>query len=128
MTNPYPIGSYYSRNDDINPATLFGGTWQLISTKMPIGENVFGNGKGFALTGGTKYACLVNFNPDHTGIISGSNNSIGKNVGSSDGGSWQGNDIGKILGVPTKTQLGDHPENSGLIMESIVEYKWLRIA
>ena len=32
----YPVGSYYWRNDNTNPATLFGGTWKQVKDKFVL--------------------------------------------------------------------------------------------
>nr|CDL66947.1 unnamed protein product [uncultured bacterium] len=81
--------------------------------------NVVGNGKGLALSDGSKMSIICNG-------LSGSNGQgtelfasgiLGSQVGSS-GGFGSGSSLrgdGIILGVPTAAQLGNNLENSGLI-------------
>ena len=53
----HPVGSYYWSNDSTNPATLFGGTWEV----LPAGYTLIAQGSGtddfgsYTYTAGQKY-------------------------------------------------------------------------
>lgn len=125
----YPVGSIYQTTDaNFDPANIWGGTWELLSNKMPIGENVFGNGLALGLTNGINYAGLGGVISEDRPIRT-ARSLFGKNQDTS----FSSNNTNVTqsiygLGVPTKTQLGDNPQNSGLIIDSIECYTWRRTA
>lgn len=124
----YPVGSVYFSVSNTNPATTFGfGTWELIGSKLAISENVFGNGKGFALTEGSNVYPL-GFNYSRTQYAVGP---AWASVGSANGTTTDTGNIfnnQKVVGSPTKAQLGANPQNSGLIVDTETIYSWKRTA
>lgn len=62
----YPIGSIYMNVNDVNPQTLFGGTWEKISGRFLFGSDPAG-GYPLGLTGGeTKHTLSIDEMPNHT--------------------------------------------------------------
>lgn len=120
----WPIGSVYMSVYNTNPSTYFGGTWTLISSVALASEHVFGNGKGLEITDGTNINSLdFDSNVGYTNATD-----VGKNVGSaiSSGGTFLSSN--KILGVPTLIQLGNNPEYSGLVADTITVYTFKRVS
>lgn len=64
----YPVGSIYMSVNQVNPATLFGGTWEQIKDKFLLSA---GDTYANASTGGSADAVVVNH--DHTVSVSGGN-------------------------------------------------------
>lgn len=120
----YPVGSVYFSVDNTNPSTLFGGTWELIGTKLAISENVFGNGTTLALTEGTN---LIGSN-SHSSIGFNLASGFGRPVGINTAGIQQPFIGDTTIGVPTKAQLGDNPQYSGLIVDTETIYSWKRVS
>ncbi len=120
----YPIGSVYFSVDNTNPSTLFGGTWELIGSKLAIGENVFGNGKALGITDGTYTGGFKEHSGGdaNTSALSGG---YGVNVGASIGGTKL---TKGAIGVVTKATAGGTPSNSGLIIDTETIYSWKRTA
>lgn len=58
----YPIGSIYMSMDDTSPASLFGGTWQMIKDKFLLSA---GDSYEVGSTGGSADAILVQHNHDN---------------------------------------------------------------
>lgn len=121
----HPIGTIYETTDaNFNPANQWGGTWTLIGTKKPIGNNVFGNGKTLGLYDNANFGGTGVYS---SGDIRAYQSLFGGNVGGAIGGS----NLSKGAGVPTKSQLdnGVYPyENTGLIVDSIDCYTWRRVS
>lgn len=97
-------------------------SWSLLSSVALTSENVFGNGKGLGLANGVSLGALNGSNDGNDYIRAGV---IGSDVGST---SLTLNYGAKVLGVPTKTQLGANPEYSGIIVDTIAVYMWERTA
>lgn len=96
-------------------------TWQLISSVALASENIVGNGKALGLTDGSVQRAFAS--DGGSGFVG---NNIGASVGTSaSGGTGAGS---KYYGIPTKAQLGAHPEYSGLIADTITVYMWERTA
>ncbi len=94
-------------------------SWSLLSSVLLKTEHVFGNGKTLGMTNGSIVGGHQN-----AGIL-GNAESLGVAVGTSitsAGASYL------ALGSPTKVQLGDHLENSGLIADTTTVYTWERTA
>lgn len=121
----YPIGSVYLSVNDTNPSTILGGgTWELIGSKLAVRENVVGNGLSLALTNGSTTSGTL---AGADGVALAVHNSI---WGTPLGGESYGSasiDTNKAIGVPTKAQLGDTPQYSGLIVDTETIYSWKRI-
>lgn len=104
-------------------------SWQLLASELPIGKNVFGNGKSLAFTDGINLAGS-GFNQVNVGQpLVNSWNAFGKDLGSSF--SAGGLDLNKATGLPTKEQLENRANPfsyTGLEMQSITANIWLRIA
>ncbi len=81
---------------------------------IPVAEagnySVVGNGKGLALTDGTRTGALSPFVPTSTQFAQ--YKPLGSSVGTATDG---GASFGKVVGVPTMAQLGDDLSNSGLV-------------
>lgn len=119
----YPIGSVYMNVSNTNPGTLFGGTWELISNVALASEHVFGNGIAFGLTnnGSNKFSLQA----AQGGLQTSASSNFGKAVGTGTSGVQN---LGvQVIGVPTKTQLGDgNLDKSGLISDTVTVYTWRR--
>lgn len=108
-------------------------SWTLLASELPIGKNVFGNGKSLGISDNTYIGgTLGNFpsNNDKGLYIAYTKNAMGKDVGASASFGLEGT-ITKIMGVITKSQLdnGAYPYSyTGLEMQSITINLWLRIA
>lgn len=124
----YPIGSLYTTTSNMSPSDIMGfGTWNKVADKMPIGENVFGNGKSIGLTDGTSLVGLGTHKSSSTTYpLTTTLGSFGADYSTNDAGTVRTTNA--IYGVPTKEQLGDNPENSGLIIDSITVNVWQRKA
>lgn len=96
-------------------------TWQLISSIALASEHIFGNGYNLALTNGTN---LVGLNT--TGGLNKQGISFGVLSPTLTGGSGSDITSSQGIGVPKKTQLGNNPEYSGLIADTITVYMWER--
>ena len=122
----YPVGSVYLNVNNVNPSSFMTGTtWELISSVGLASENVFGNGKGLAITNGDVGGeRVLGSNSGGTTFV------VGSPMGSNLKGSITnvGVSANSALGVPTKTYLGEHPEYSGLIADTITLYTWKRTA
>ena len=121
----YPIGSVYFSVNNTNPSTILGGgTWVQIGSKLAVRENVFGNGKSLALTSDGSSVGALGYGANT--IMYGSK-TYGGNIGSTP--SWGFSSGGdRNTGVPTKAQLGDTPQYSGLIVDTETIYSWKRTA
>ena len=84
----YPVGAIYISINAVNPAELFGGTWE----RFARGQTLVGytssdtdfNAAG--KTGGSKTVVLTDSNlPNQTGNITWHNNDVGTNVAAADG-------------------------------------------
>lgn len=64
----YPVGSIYMSVNSVNPATLFGGTWEQLKDRFLLGAgNTYGNGK----TGGeAMHTLTINEMPSHNHYFS----------------------------------------------------------
>lgn len=60
----YPVGSIYMSVNDVNPETLFGGSWQKIEGRFMLAS---GSGYNLGGTGGSANASI----PSHTHSVSG---------------------------------------------------------
>lgn len=122
----YPIGSVYFSVNDTNPSTILGGgTWELIGSKLAVRENVVGNGYALAFTEGTKFGGTIRAT---TSEIQPSGNYYGSLVGSNYSTFGEALNQNKVIGIPTKVQLGDTPQYSGLIVDTETIYSWKRVA
>lgn len=95
-----------------------GTSWSLISSVMLASENIVGNGYTLGLTEGTTLGGMRargdNAAPSLYGKPVGSTNITGTMSGS--------------VGVPTKSQLGNTPQYSGIIADTVQVYSWERTA
>ena len=93
-------------------------TWQLISSVSLASENIVGNGYTLGLTEGTALGGMRargdNAAPSLYGEPVGSTNITGTMNGS--------------VGIPTKSQLGNTPQYSGIIADTVQVYSWERTA
>lgn len=122
----YPIGSVYFSVNDTNPSTILGGgTWELIGSKLAVRENVVGNGYALAFTEGTNFGGTIRAT---TSEIQPSGNYYGSLVGSNYSTFGEALNQNKVIGIPTKVQLGDTPQYSGLIVDTETIYSWKRVA
>ena len=125
-----PFGTVFiTCNKNINPNNNFGGSWTLISDRLPIGENIFGNGKvigfGFGLDNssvGTLGQYGSAYMAQHIAV-----SDLGKQAGSTTGLTSQE----KTIGIVTKSQLNNNNLSlsySGIICDSIEAYIWIKIS
>ncbi len=121
----FPIGSVLQNTTNVNPSTYIAGTtWRLISSVALASEHVFGNGKATGLSDGEGLYGLLN-NPSDGKIAN--TNYYGSDRGVAvAGGTWITS--AKTVGIVTKEQAGNTPENSGLIADTITLYTWERTA
>ena len=116
----YPVGAIYQNTTNTNPSTIITGTtWVLRSSVALASEHVFGNGYSKAWYDGTNLGGSAE-HPDH--YVMTSTAAYGQPAGGDLGGSGSYLTARKFLGSPTKTQLGAHPEYSGLIADTITIY------
>ena len=126
----FPVGAIYQNTTGTNPGTFITGTtWQLISSVALASEHIFGNGLSIGMTTGSNNITLGlmsggSGNPS----VSGASGGYGHNVGTSMGGNNGTTQPSYSLGLKTKTALGNHPEYSGLIADTIKVYMWKRTA
>lgn len=127
----YPIGSVYFSVNDTNPSTILGGgTWELIGSKLAVRENVFGNGYGIAVAVSSSSVGILGQYYTSDLQVNAKNTSLGKKVGTDMGvGSYLGGyNQNNTLGFATKSQLGNNPTYSGLIVDTETIYSWKRTA
>ena len=124
----YPIGSVYFSVNDTNPSTILGGgTWELIGSKLAVRENVLGNGYSLGLTNGNTLVSLGSKHDENWGYDLQAGHTIGTTLPS--GGFSNASDYqAQYIGIPTKSQLGDNPQYSGLIVDTETIYSWKRVA
>ena len=121
----YPIGSVYFSVNNTNPANILGGgTWTLIGSKLAVRENVTGNGFSLAFTDGTSFAGTRTYDAN----VQAKSKDLGAHVGAESPDSGSNFPAKKVIGIPTKSQLGSHPEYSGLIVDTVTIYSWKRTA
>lgn len=126
----FPVGAIYQNTTGTNPGTFITGTtWQLISSVALASEHIFGNGLSIGMTTGSNNITLGlmsggSGNPS----VSGASGGYGHNVGTSMSGNNGTTQPSYSLGLKTKTALGNHPEYSGLIADTIKVYMWKRTA
>lgn len=110
---------------------IFGSTtsWTKISEVMVTSANVFGNGKSLALTSGNSVLRGLRYSSTSPSHLVPSNEVYGVDLPATSGGSGSGDVANSSgMGVPTKTQLGEHPDYSGLIVDTETVYSWKRTA
>lgn len=124
----HPIGSLYITTDSNNPSSILGGTWTLLTSKMPIGENVFGNGKALGATDSNTFRGLNIGNNFGAANLLKQAFSSNINTSTTSEGDATAN---KTIGIVTKAQLdnGSYPYSyTGLVMDTITAYIWQRTA
>ena len=87
----YPVGAIYISTNNVNPSTLFGGTWTKIEDKFLLAST---NGQGVGQTGGYTDATLVTHNhtqDSHTHTQDSHTHTLGssKNFLTIKGDNWQ---------------------------------------
>lgn len=116
----YPVGSIYMSTVNVNPATLFGGTWEQLEDRFLLGA---GTTYTAGDTGGeVEHTLTVNEMPSHT-------HDQGKKYGTSLGNyspdaPWTANS-GTVYSWPTGSTGGDQPHNN--MPPYIVVYMWKRL-
>lgn len=107
----YPVGSIYMSVNDVNPATLFGGTWEKIKDAFLLASgDVYSNGS----TGGEATHTLTeNEMPSHTHIQNSHNHTQ--------------NSHNHTQNSHNHTQNAHHHEMTGSKTASIAEGSYLRI-
>lgn len=115
-------------NTEAELQAIFGSdtSWSKLASKMPIGENVFGNGKTLGFTDGTIFVGTCTFNNGQnirllTGVY---NQNVGEHT---ETGGGLTNTLN--FGAPTKSQLDNGSysyESTGLIMDSVTINIWKR--
>ena len=123
----YPIGSVYFSVNDTNPSTILGGgTWELIGSKLAVRENVTGNGYSLALNSGNgNFGTFLN----DSGMLQDHYiGTAGKLIGDNGVSGTASPATNKFVGVPIAEQLVEHPEYSGLIVDTETIYSWKRVA
>ena len=124
----YPIGSIYLSVNDINPSTIFGGTWEQIKDRFLLGAgDTYTNGS----TGGeATHKLTVNEMPLHTHDLP-SSDQYGKNYTPS---SQYVIDTRSMYRIQTTTAMGkalventggDQPHNN--MPPYLTVYMWKRI-
>ena len=88
----YPIGSIYMSVNNVNPSTIFGGTWVQIKDRFLLASGFeYENG---ATGGEATHALTANEMPAHTHTVSGTASYSGKYVACSDQGETVGVETG----------------------------------
>ena len=126
----YPVGAIYQNTNNVNPGTFMTGTtWTLRSSVALASEHVFGNGYAQGVTDGTTNYSFSRVNMNSNWAVYQNLNGYGKATGTNTGAlnNAGGGDL-TVVGSPTKTQLGNNPEYSGLIADTITIYTWERVA
>ena len=120
----HPIGSIYMSVNDINPSTIFGGTWEQIKDRFLLGAgDTYTNG---ATGGEATHTLTVDEMPSHTHDLSGcwgagnGLNTATLNNASSSGGS------GTASYHPIQNTGDDQPHNN--MPPYLAVYMWKRIA
>lgn len=121
----YPIGSVYLNINNVNPSTFITGTtWELISSVGLASEHIFGNGYALGITDGqtTKGMASVAYTGGQNNLshITTAYGQTLPNLNNSPSGWTSGS--GSYIGIPTKTQAGANPENSGIVADTITLY------
>ena len=125
----FPVDSVYMTYTNTNPSMTLGGTWELVSSVALASEHVFGNGKTLSVNDTTGNFGL--------GRAKGSSGSYGISAqtnfyGGSPGAEWSATfsttGTPKAIGLITKTQAGNSPQNTGVIADTITLYTWKRTA
>ena len=116
----HPVGSIYMSVDNTSPATLFGGTWQQIEDRVPLGA------------GQTFTAGATGGNANGIGSLFGI---AGANYGGLSGGQGQGNYNGRVAVVDgslqiTQSSMAYFNNVSGMdfMPPYLVLYIWKRIS
>lgn len=118
----FPVGSVVFNTDvNFNPGSTYGGTWDMVGSKLAVSENVVGNGMSLGLTDGSRTQNMVGSSQWALGVGAGYY-AVGSSTSASTGTD------NKRYGVPTLSQLGSNPENSGLIVVTETIYSWKRVA
>lgn len=100
--------------------------WSLLSSVMLASNHVYGNGKTLGVTNGSSLGGL-NSNVSSSNIFTmGNTGAYGQNTSSTP--STSGNNMWGKIGVPTKTQVGENHDNTGLIVDTRTVYTWERTA
>lgn len=74
LDRTYPVGSIYMSANNVNPGTVFGGTWQQIQGKFLLGAS---SGHAAGSTGGSETVTLsASQLPAHTHSVSGHTHSV----------------------------------------------------
>lgn len=104
-------------------------SWTLISSVALATNHVFGNEYALGLSDGSTQFGLLHMNGSNVNrnAIMGSNG-YGATKGTSVTGAQATTAPSSATGVATKTELGNNPEYSGLIADTITVYSWERTA
>ena len=127
----YPVNSVYITTTNTNPSGIIGGTWTLLSSKVAVSENIYGNGKTLGLCQGSNTYGLYATNDSYNGVkeIGPAAGRLGYTANATD----VGDDLGSVpghtmVGVLTKALAGNTPSNTGLVTDTITIYIWKRTA
>lgn len=104
-------------------------SWTLISSVALATNHVFGNSYSLGLSNGTNLygmARMGGSNPSPNIVANA--NAYGSSKGTSIAGAQAVTAPSSATGVATKTELGNNPEYSGLIADTITVYSWERTA
>ena len=120
LLDVYPVGSIYMSVNEVNPATLFGGTWERIKDRFLLASgDTYSNG---ATGGEATHKLTIDELPTHNHNIAGAYGGLG------DGGilqrGYQEGTVGKAMGA---TYTGkDIPHNN--MPPYLAVYMWKRTA
>ena len=125
----YPIGSVYISVNNVNPSSLFGGTWeQFAAGRTLVGIDTSDDDfKTVEKTGGEKeHTLTVNEMPSHSHPLNGSTDYVGIDGtgGTAYGEMRDGNSLRWKIGQQSKGE--DQPHNN--LQPYITCYMWKRIA
>ena len=118
--------------DEASVKAIYGSStsWTKLSEVLVTSANVFGNGKALALTSGGSDLKGMRFSTSTNNHLYPQKDVYGIDLPNTSGGSGTSGDVTTLsgIGVPTKTQLGEHPEYSGLVVDTETVYSWKRTA
>ena len=124
----YPVGSIYMSVNNINPSTLFGGTWEQLKDRFLLGAgSTYSNG---ATGGSATHKLTVNEMPSHkhTGIEYDNGNSVSLSESGNTGYNISWNTAGNSTRSDLQTNSTGGSKAHNNMPPYLVVYMWKRTA